>query len=173
MLFPLAFSSQHCSPTHLREMVDLSEQVSEHVIYVVHLWMVEHNTFSSSSIRNWNTHTISVHFEFSLYEHQLMNSLTGSKRKSWKINSIEKAAWGLHQTFLWHRDTNTLGHMHAHIHSLDLSVNAIKQINNAQRELHHRSEKKQKYNLYFGIRSESWAVSLPWLHSYKAACVTG
>lgn len=45
----LAFSSQQCYATHLRETIYLSEQVAEHGVYVVHLRMVEQNTSNISS----------------------------------------------------------------------------------------------------------------------------
>lgn len=45
----LAFSSQQCYTTHLREIIYLSEQVAEHGVYVVHLRMVEQNTSNISN----------------------------------------------------------------------------------------------------------------------------
>lgn len=46
-----------------------------------------------------------------------------------QINSTERPAYSLHQTFLWFWVTNTLGHMQAHLQSLDVSVIAV---NNTQ-----------------------------------------
>ncbi len=41
----LAFSSRHFCTTHLREMIHLSKQVTEHGVYVVHLRKGEQKHF--------------------------------------------------------------------------------------------------------------------------------